>query len=169
MRTTMENTLQNTIHHPSARRAGLCLLLLVLLVVAAARLMPLAGGNQENNTVFAASKTPADVTGTWSGSFQSSHADGPSFNMTVVINRNSTGELVGDSSLDASCVEGTNLQVTVTGSNVVLAGSDKSGASITFRGTVDSTGTLLNLSYNINGSAGGKCEQDDGSGTMGKR
>jgi hypothetical protein len=168
MTTTMENTIRNTIRHASTRRTGLCLLLLVLLAVVAGRLMPLAGKSQEN-TVFAASKTPADVTGTWSGLFQSNHSDGPSFNMTVVINHNSTGELVGDSSLDASCVDGTILHVTVTGSNVVLAGSDNNGANITFRGSVDNTGTLLNLSYTLNGSASGKCEQDDGSGTLGKR
>ena len=59
--------------------------------------------------------------------------------------------------------------MTVNGSNVVLAGSDKKGDTVTFEGTVDNTGTVLKLNYIINGSASARCEIDDGTGTMGKR
>ena len=57
----------------------------------------------------------------------------------------------------------------VSGSNVVLAGSDKEGDNISFRGNIDKTGTVLTLNYIINGSASPRCETDDGTGTMGKR
>jgi hypothetical protein len=62
-----------------------------------------------------------------------------------------------------------SLQVTVNGSNIVLAGGDNEGNHITFRGTIDQTGTLLNLNYILNSSASARCESDDGAGTMGKR
>ena len=52
---------------------------------------------------------------------------------------------------------------------MVLAGSDPEGDSMTLRGTVDASGTLLNVRYIVNGSASGKCETDQGSGTLGKR
>jgi hypothetical protein len=109
------------------------------------------------------------VTGTWSGTFQSDHANVAPFTITVVINPDSHGHLVGNSSLYSDCVKDVNLQVTVNGSKIVLAGSDADGNSLTFRGTIDKTGTLLNLRYIANGSASGKCETDQGSGTMGKR
>jgi hypothetical protein len=35
--------------------------------------------------------------------------------------------------------------VTVNGSNVLLAGSDAKGDTVSFRGTVDATGTVLKL------------------------
>jgi len=61
------------------------------------------------------------------------------------------------------------ISTVVNGSAVVLAGSDADGDNITFRGTLDSTGTLLSLNYVLNGSAGRRCETDNGSGTLGKR
>ena len=61
------------------------------------------------------------------------------------------------------------LQVTVTGSKVVLAGSNEEGHNITVRGTLDKTGTLLKSTYILNGSATGNCETDDGSGDLVKR
>ena len=61
------------------------------------------------------------------------------------------------------------LEVTVTGSKVVLAGSDEEGDNITVRGTVDKTGTLLKSSYILNGSATGRCETDTGTGSLARR
>jgi hypothetical protein len=117
----------------------------------------------------AASTTAADMKGTWSGTFQSKHADISPFTITVVINPNSQGHLIGTSSLASECVKDVRLQVTVNGSNVVLAGTDEDGDSITFRGSIDQTGTLLTMKYIANGSASGRCETDEGTGTMGRR
>jgi hypothetical protein len=111
----------------------------------------------------------ADVKGTWSGAFFSRHSNVRSFTMTVVINADSRGHLVGNSSLNSDCMKGAQLEVTVTGSQVVLAGSSDAGDNITVRGTVDSTGTLLRANYILNGSATGSCETDDGTGSLAKR
>ena len=149
--------------------------LLLLVVAALARAIFVPGtsafGNPSDNAVSAGSSQPAasDVTGTWSGTFQSDQANAAPFTITVVINPDSHGHLIGNSSLYSDCVKDVNLQVTVSGSKIVLAGSDADGDSLTFRGTIDKTGTLLNLRYIANGSASGKCETDQGSGTMGKR
>src|SRR5215471_2843715 len=67
---------------------------------------------------------PVDVKGTWSGTFFSKYSNVASFTMTVVITPNSVGHLVGNTTLNAECLRGAQLKVTVTGSNVVLAGSD---------------------------------------------
>src|ERR1700719_3344295 len=64
---------------------------------------------------------------------------------------------------------GIRLGNSVNGSNVVLEGSDEKGDTLTFRGTVDNTGTMLTLHYIINGSASRRCEIDNGDGTVGKR
>ena len=61
------------------------------------------------------------------------------------------------------------LHIKINGSNIELAGSDADGDSVTFSGTVDNGGTMLKLSYIINGSPSGRCEIDDGVGTMAKR
>jgi hypothetical protein len=61
------------------------------------------------------------------------------------------------------------MEVTVTDSDVVLAGSDEEGNNVTLRGTLDNTGTLLKSTYILNGSATGGCETDDGTGTLRKR
>ena len=110
-----------------------------------------------------------DVTGTWSGTFQSRQPHFSPFTITVVINADPAGHLVGTSSVSSDCLKDGTLQVTVDRSNVVLAGRDAEGNHITFRGTIDKTGTLLNLNYVLNGSASARCESDDGAGTMGKR
>ena len=89
--------------------------------------------------------------------------------MTVVINPDARGHLVGNSTLNSDCLKGAQLEVTVTGSKVVLAGSDEEGDSITVRGTVDNTGTLLKATYILNGSASGRCETDDGTGSLARR
>jgi hypothetical protein len=110
-----------------------------------------------------------DVRGSWSGTFFSNDSNGGSFTITVVITPNSRGHLVGSSTLESECLKGAQLEVTVTGSEVVLAGSDKEGDNITVRGTLDSTGTLLESTYVLNGSATGGCETDNGAGTLVKR
>jgi len=117
----------------------------------------------------ASSKPAVDVKGTWSGTFLSRHSDVSPFVITVVISPDSRGHLLGDSTLNSDCVKNLRLYVTVKGSQISLAGSDEDGANLTFAGSIDATGTLLNLSYLINGSASGRCESDDGTGSLGKR
>jgi hypothetical protein len=130
--------------------------------------------NPSDHTVSATSGSPpqttTDVTGSWSGSFQPSHATASvgTFTMTVVISSDPNGHLVGDASLVAHCLKSHRLHVTVKGSDVVLAGTDADGDNATFRGTLDKTGTLLTLKYMINGSASGRCEIEDGTGNLSK-
>ena len=124
---------------------------------------PLASGGASTH------QAAADVRGTWSGTFYSRHSNIAPFTMTVVISPDTRGHLVGVSSLNSDCLKGVQLQVTVTGSDAVLAGSDEDGDNITVRGTVDTTGTLLKSTYILNGSATGRCETDDGTGDLTKR
>jgi hypothetical protein len=123
----------------------------------------------QNKPSSSAPHAAADFTGTWSGTFFSKHSNVTPFTMTVVINPDSRGHLIGSSTLSSDCLKDVRLEVTVTGSNVVLAGSDENGDNITVRGTVDKTGTLLKASYILNGSATGKCETDNGTGNLAKR
>lgn len=111
----------------------------------------------------------ADVKGTWSGTFFSKHANVASFTMTVVISPDEHGNLIGSTSLNSDCLKGVQLHVTVTGSKVVLAGSDERGNNITVRGLLDSAGSLMKSTYILNGSASGNCETDNGSGELAKR
>ena len=113
-------------------------------------------------------KPAPDLTGTWSGTFISK-SNLPAFTMTIVINRDAQGRLSATASLASECFHDSNLQVDVNGSSVVLAGSDPEGNSLTLRGTLDKTETLLRLNYVVNGSAGGHCESDRGTGDLGKR
>ena len=115
------------------------------------------------------SQPPVDVRGTWSGTFFSKHSNVAPFTMTMVINPDARGHLIGSSTLNSNCLKGAHLEVTVTGSKVVLAGGDDEGDNITVRGTIDNTGTLLTTNYILNGSATGRCETDDGTGNLGKR
>lgn len=128
-----------------------------------------AAGQKGSSANGSAQQVAADVKGIWSGTFFSKHANVPAFTMTIDIAPDSRGHLVGTSSLNSNCLKGAQLQVSVTGSNVVLAGSDEEGDNITVRGTVDKTGTMLNATYILNGSATGKCETDDGTGNLAKR
>lgn len=110
-----------------------------------------------------------DFRGTWSGTLFSKHSNVAPFTMTIVIGPNAQGHLVGDSTLSCDCLNGAHLQATVTASQIVLAGSDPEGDNITVRGVMDKSGTLLAVTYILNGSATGKCETDDGAGNLGKR
>jgi hypothetical protein len=116
-----------------------------------------------------AQKTATDFTGTWSGTFFSKHANVAPFTMTVVINRDSNGHLIGTSTLNSNCLKDVSLEITVKGPQITLAGSDDEGDNITVRGTVDSTGTMLKANYILNGSASGRCETDGGAGNLAKR
>jgi hypothetical protein len=109
-----------------------------------------------------------DVTGHWSGTFNSNHSDVPSFTLDINIKKDLTGKITGNSTLTSKCLKGATLQVTVDGSNVVLAGSDEKGNNMTVRGSLDDSGTLLTSTYILNGSATGGCETDDGTGTLTK-
>jgi hypothetical protein len=113
--------------------------------------------------------TGIDVTGTWSGMFFSKHSNFAPFKVTVVINRNSHGQLVGTSTLNSACLKNAQLQVSVADSKIVLAGADQQGDNITVKATIDKTGRLLNSSYIVDGSASGRCETDDGAGTLTRR
>jgi hypothetical protein len=158
---------------------GRVLLWIFLISFAGARLMHASstggsstGGNEKGNAaaaVASSSSATASLKGTWSGTFTSNSPDISPFTITVVVGPNSNGRLVGDASVVSQCIKSHHLQVTVNGSNVVLAGSDAVGDNITFKGMLDNTGTLLTLNYVLNGSAGRRCETDNGSGTMGKR
>jgi len=89
--------------------------------------------------------------------------------MTVVINPDSNGHLIGTSTLSSNCLKDVRLEVTVKGPQITLAGSDDEGDNITVRGTVDGTGTMLKANYILNGSASGRCETDGGTGNLSKR
>jgi hypothetical protein len=110
-----------------------------------------------------------NIRGTWSGTFFSKHPNVAPFTVTVVINPDSRGHLIGSSTLNSDCMKSAQLEVTVTGSTVVLAGSDEEGDNITVRGTVDKTGALLKATYILNASATGRCETDNGSAELAKR
>jgi hypothetical protein len=110
--------------------------------------------------------TSPDVTGTWVGSLVPKHRSVSPFTITIVVRKGENGALAATGSLDSNCIKHVALHVTVNGSNVVFAGSDKDGNSITVRGTVDDTGTLLKSTYILNGSASGRCETDNGSGDL---
>src|SRR5229473_7072405 len=150
----------------------LSLLLLMTMMGAAYLYASTPADAQSKQATSAAGSTQqpaADFRGTWSGTFFSKHSNVAPFTMTVVINPDSRGHLIGTSSLNSDCLKGVQLEVTVTGSQVVLAGSDEEGDSMTVRGTVDKTGTLLKANYILNGSASGRCETDDGAGSLAKR
>jgi hypothetical protein len=150
----------------------LFLSLLLTTVMGAYLYAPSPAGAQSKQATSADGSTqqPAtDIKGTWSGTFFSKHSNVAPFTMTVVINPDSRGRLIGSSSLNSDCLKGVQLEVTVTGSKVVLAGSDQDGDNITVRGTVDKTGTLLKASYILNGSATGRCETDGGTGSLARR
>ena len=102
------------------------------------------------------------IQGTWSGSFFSNHSDVPAFSVTIVITPDSQGHLTGNSTLNSHCLKGAKVHLTVSGSQVVMAGSDQEGDNMTVRGKLDATGTMLESSYILNGSATGNCETDDG-------
>ena len=147
-------------------------LLLMTMTGASSLYATSSADNQSGQATSAASSTqqptPAFI-GTWSGTFLSRHANVAPFTMTVVIDPDSQGHLIGSATLNSDCLRDVRLEVTVAGSRVVLAGSDEDGDSITVRGTIDKTGTLLKAKYILNGSATGRCETDDGTADLARR
>ena len=146
-------------------------LLLMTLIGTSYFCAPRPAGAQSKQTTSAAgsAQQPAtDVRGTWSGTFFSKHSNVTPFTMTVVINPDSQGHLIALYP-ESDCLKGVQLEVTVTGVKVVLAGSDEEGDNITVRGTVDKTGALLKASYILNGSASGRCETDGGTASLAKQ
>jgi hypothetical protein len=140
------------------------------LVVAFILLGSLTPLNKAGSSVLQAANAgtnPPPLVGTWHGTFSSHNF--ASFPVTLVINQGVGVKLTGAVNLGSPCLRNANLQVTVNGSNVVLAGSSARGDSITFRGTLDSAGTQLDMKYVLNASASGKCETDDGAGTLDKQ
>lgn len=116
-------------------------------------------------------KTAAQIKGTWTGTFASKHQNVNPFSLTVVIGPDSHGHLTGTSTLNSDCLTSSQiqLQVSINGSKIVLAGSDESGDNITVRGTLDKASQSLESTYILDGSATGRCETDDGVGTLEKR
>ena len=125
-----------------------------------------AGSSAIQAAANAVASSPPLV-GTWQGRFSSHNF--ASFPVTLVINQGVGVKLAGAVNLGSPCLKNANLQVDVNGSNVVLAGSNANGDSITFKGTIDSAGTQLDMSYVLNASASGKCETDNGVGTLDKQ
>jgi hypothetical protein len=145
--------------------------LLFLISILGARLLHGASVTGDQSNIAAAGPSQqAGVQGTWSGTFQSRYPDVVPFTITSVINPDARGRMIGKSRISSDCLKDidVDLHVTVNGSNVSLAGSDKYGDNVTLQGTIDKTG-ILNLRYIINGSASGMCELDDGTGTLTKR
>ena len=151
---------------------GLLLVLTIAVTIAPSCLHAFRFGipkNQDTSDSGTSRQASSPLKGTWSGSFFSRHSNVSGFTMTIVINANSSGHLVGDSSLNSDCLKGAKLQVTLNLPKVVLAGSDEEGDSLTVHGTLDSTGSLMQASYILNSSPSGRCETDDGTGNLSKR
>lgn len=119
---------------------------------------------------IAASSQPPDVQGkTFSGDFRSRHADVRPFTIRGPINPDSLGRLIHKARVTSDCLKNfknVDLYVTFQGSNVSFAGSNADG-NVTLLGTINDTGTLINISqYIINGSPSGGCEVDNGTGNL---
>jgi hypothetical protein len=147
----------------------LLLSLFLMTMTEAGSLYAARSADDQNKPPSSAEKTATEFTGTWSGTFFSKHGNVAPFTMTVVINPDSHGHLIGTSTLNSDCLKDVRLEVTVKGPQITLAGSDGDGDNITVRGTVDATGTMLKANYILNGSASGRCETDDGKGNLAKR
>jgi len=89
--------------------------------------------------------------------------------MTIVIAPGSDGQLMGNATLACDCFKEGALHVTISGATVVFAGSDAERNNITFRGSLDSSRTILKMHYVVNGSGSARCESDEGDGSLVKR
>ncbi len=146
------------------------LLMLPALTVGAGPLPRPSGTGDQSGITAAATSQEAAVQGTWSGTFRSHHIHPAPFTLDVVVGPAMHGRLVNQSGI-TSCLTGSDvdLHVIVNGSDVVLAGTDKVGNTLTFHGAIDKTGRVLTLNYVTNGSASGKCESDDGTAHLEKQ
>ena len=126
--------------------------------------------------VAAVAREP-DMSGHWSGTFRSKHFNKAPFTLDLDVDQDDEpghrgrkhGRL-GKNSGPSYCIAGNvNLHIDREGSNVVIAGTNPTGDTITMVGTVDPTGNLLTLNYNTNGSVSGKCESDNGTTSLKKK
>jgi hypothetical protein len=108
----------------------------------------------------------SEFTGRWQGTLSSRNYG--SVPVTLVVNQGVGTKLTGAVNLISRCLRDADLNVTTAGSNVVMAGANPKGDTITFKGSLNDTATQLTVTYIINGSASGECETDDGSGTLKK-
>ena len=109
------------------------------------------------------------VAGTWHGTLSSHAHPDESVPATLVINKDLDAKLTGAVNLLSRCIKDVTLEVTVDGRNVVLAGTDDDGDTLTLRGMLDDSGASLSMTYILNSSASGRCETDQGAGTLKKR
>jgi hypothetical protein len=105
--------------------------------------------------------------GNWSGRFSSHNF--ASFPVSIAITQDANGHLHGNANMAHPCMKAGKLIVTIVDNSIVLGGSDTEGNTITFRGTIDEAGTLLDLSFVLNGSPSARCETDQGKGSMEKQ
>src|SRR5438445_10935897 len=127
------------------------LLLSLLVLMGAASLYAASPGDRPASAAGSTQPPATDFRGTWSGTFFSKHSNVAPFTMTVVINPDSRGHLIGSSSLNSECLKGAQLEVTVTSSHVVLAGSDEARDGMTLRATAEKTMTQVRANYILNG------------------
>jgi hypothetical protein len=122
------------------------------------------------SVAIAASPDAHDVHGTWSGTFRARHSHPAPFTLNLAIGTDNHGRIINQSGIISCLARGDiDLHVIVNGSDVVLAGADAVGNTLTFHGTIDSTGKVLNFNYTTNGSASGKCESDNGTAVLQKQ
>jgi hypothetical protein len=109
-----------------------------------------------------AASSPFD--GVWRGTLSSrNYAPLP---VTLILNQGD--KLTGAVSLISPCLRSADLEITTEGSNIRLAGTDAEGDTITFNGSLDRNGTHLVMRYILNASSSGRCQIDDGAGTLAK-
>jgi hypothetical protein len=109
--------------------------------------------------------TRSVLVGKWAGRVSSRNY--ASFELTIDISPDSKAHVVGDGS---PCFTEADLMVTSSGSNAVtIVGRSKAGENLTFKGTIDSSGKQLDLTYIVNGSGSARCETDQGAGTVDKQ
>src|SRR5687768_4396913 len=73
--------------------------------------------------------------GVWHGTLSSRNYS--AVPVTLIINQGVGVKLAGAVTLSSPCLRNADLALTTEGSNLVLAGEDSEGATITFRGSVD--------------------------------
>lgn|SRR5690348_5749862 len=105
--------------------------------------------------------------GNWSGRFSSHNF--ASFPVSIAITEDANGRLHGEANMAHPCMKAGKLIVTIVNNSIVLGGSDADGDTITFNGTIDTAGTLMDLSFVLNGSPSARCETDQGKGSMEKQ
>jgi hypothetical protein len=110
------------------------------------------------------------IAGGWSGVFRSSNASIAPFTVMATIDEDNSGNLTATASfLNFPCLTAASLKGAITEMNVTFAGSDSAGDNVTLKGTSNTAGTQMSLSYVLNAGASGKCETDNGTGTLTKQ